>query len=72
MDAYLRWLVWGMLFALAAVVLIASLKHSDPIGLALVLALAMTLSLRLDRLERANRSAAEPRVDRGLFPDAER
>ena len=71
MDAYLRWLVRGMLFALAAVVLIASLKSSDPLGLALVLALGLALSLRLDRLERAQRSAAEAGVDRRLLPDAQ-
>ena len=71
MDAYLRWLVRGMLFALAAVVLLSSLKSSDPLGLALVLALGMALALRLDRLERAQRSAAEAGVDRSLLPDAQ-
>ena len=70
MDTYLRWLVWGMLFALASVVLISALNQSDPLGLALLLALALALALRLDRLERAHRSAAESRVDRSLLPDA--
>ena len=72
MDACLRWLVWAMLFTLAAVVLLSALKHADPLGLALVLALAMALALRQDRLERAQRSAAESRVDGRLLPDAER
>ena len=52
MDAYIRWLVWLMLFALAAVVLIAALRHADPLGLALVLALLVAQAVRMDRLER--------------------
>ena len=71
METYLRWLVWAMLFALTAVVLISALQHSDPLGLALLLALAMALALRLDRLERAQRSARESGVDRPLLPDAQ-
>ena len=57
MNAYLRWLVWLMLFALATVVLISSLKSADPIGLALVLAILLVQGIRMDRVERA-RSAA--------------
>ena len=72
MDAYLRWLVWAMLFALTAVVLISALKSADPMGLALLLALAMALALRQDRLERALRSATQRRVDGALLPDADR
>ena len=57
MNAYLRWLVWLMLFALATVVLISSLKSADPIGLALVLAILLVQGIRMDRIERARSTA---------------